>query len=332
MRVRLVIVAAFAWLGLTSAHAATVAVMVPPRPHPDVAATLSRLHGELLSVGAEVELIAGSIAAGRARPAGDAVMAIVGDQAPLAVDVWVTAKPPRVARYARVTVEPGTEDAAGRLAIRAIEVLRSSFLEGELTARARQRPPTPPPVSVEEIGEATRSTPPRGRYGLELGAALLAGLEGAGAAVLPVLRVDWAAHPWLLLQATVVGPGTTPSVATAAGEASIDQHHGVLGACLRLRSTQRVRPFLGVAAGALRTSVRGRATLASAEGHSEVRWSLLAEGSAGFAVHLGERYSVTLAAHAQVAQPYIAVHFGNTVVSTSARPNLLFTLTAGAWL
>lgn len=259
-------------------------------------------------------------------------MAIVGDKAPLAVDVWVTAKPPRTARHVRVTVEPGTEDAAGRLALRAIEVLRSSFLEGELTARARQRREPPAPARVDAVEPAAlAATPAAQRFGVELGAALLTSLDGPGAAVLPILRADWAVVPWLVLQATVAGPGSTPSVATPAGDASIDQHHGAAGACLRLRSRRRVRPFVGLAAGALRTSIRGRAALPSGEGHDEVHWSLLAEGNAGVAFHLGQRFSVTVAAHAQMAQPYVGVHFRDALVATSGRPNLLFSLTAGAW-
>ena len=37
-------------------------------------------------------------------------------------------------------------------------------------------------------------------------------------------------------------------------------------------------------------------------------------------------------AHAQLAEPYPAVRFVGAVVATSARPNLLLTLTIGAWL
>ena len=89
-------------------HAGTVAIVRPPSSAPDVTETLSRIHGELLSVGLEVKLID--------RPAGrdlgradsrawleeiaaeggiDAVIDIVGDMAPVVVDVWVIEKSPR---------------------------------------------------------------------------------------------------------------------------------------------------------------------------------------------------------------------------------------------
>jgi hypothetical protein len=41
---------------------------------------------------------------------------------------------------------------------------------------------------------------------------------------------------------------------------------------------------------------------------------------------------VTLAAHVQVAEPYIAIHVVDTLVATSGRPNVLLSLTLGAWL
>ena len=43
-------------------------------------------------------------------------------------------------------------------------------------------------------------------------------------------------------------------------------------------------------------------------------------------------YHLTLAAHVQVAEPYIAIHVVDTLVATSGRPNVLLSLTLGAWL
>ena len=49
-------------------------------------------------------------------------------------------------------------------------------------------------------------------------------------------------------------------------------------------------------------------------------------------LHLGDRYHLTLAAHVQVATPYVAIHFLDSVGAMSGRPNLLLTLAVGAWL
>jgi hypothetical protein len=56
------------------------------------------------------------------------------------------------------------------------------------------------------------------------------------------------------------------------------------------------------------------------------------DGSFGTGLRLGDRFYLTIAAHVQMAEPYVAIHFVDAVVATSARPNLLLTLTVGAWL
>jgi hypothetical protein len=105
----------------------------------------------------------------------------------------------------------------------------------------------------------------------------------------------------------------------------------VIGCGLGLGTRSTVRPFVALSAGVLRTSVDGQAALPRV-GHAEVRWSFLAEGSLGTTVRLGSRYFLELAGHAQVAAPYIVIHFDDAVVATAGRPNLLLTLALGARL
>ena len=89
-------------------YAATVAIVRPQSPSPDWTETLSRLHGELLSVGLEVELTEGPAARVlgtadsrawleklAAERGVDAIIDIVGEVAPVAVDVWLVDRPPR---------------------------------------------------------------------------------------------------------------------------------------------------------------------------------------------------------------------------------------------
>ncbi len=76
---------------------------------------------------------------------------------------------------------------------------------------------------------------------------------------------------------------------------------------------------------------RGAGWLAQA-GHRVDQWSFLLDGSLGAGLRLYRRYYLTLAAHVQMAEPYVAIHFVDAVVATSGRPNLLLTLTVGAWL
>jgi hypothetical protein len=332
----------------TPARAITVAIIRPLNPSAEMTETMVRLHGELLSVGLVVEIADGLTARGLgttdsrawlkalvAERGLDAVIDIVGDGGLIAVEVWVTNKAPRTFEASRVVLEANTKNASEQLAIRAIEVLRSSFLEIDLAARERRgKPIANPPttaLSQDDVNEANQRDRHPERFGLEVGAAALTSLDGVGPAILPIVRLDWAVHAWLVVQAAVAGLGSRPTVATTAGNARVAQQYAVMGGSYRFRSNQRLQPFVGLSAGVLRTSVEGRADLPR-RGHGVDQWSFLLDGSLGAGLPLGGRYYLALAAHVHVAEPYVAVHFEDAVVATSGRPNLLLTLTLGAWL
>jgi hypothetical protein len=76
--------------------------------------------------------------------------------------------------------------------------------------------------------------------------------------------------------------------------------------------------------------LEGSAT-APAQGHTAEQWSVLVDGSLGAGLRLSERFYGTVAAHAQLAEPYVAIHFADEVVATSGRPNLAVTMTFGGW-
>jgi hypothetical protein len=58
----------------------------------------------------------------------------------------------------------------------------------------------------------------------------------------------------------------------------------------------------------------------------------LFDGGFGAWIGLDSRFFLTIAAHAQVAEPYPAIRFGDTVVATAVRPSFLFPVTVGAKL
>jgi hypothetical protein len=92
-----------------------------------------------------------------------------------------------------------------------------------------------------------------------------------------------------------------------------------------------VRPFAALGAGALHTTVDGRAD-APNQGWVVDQWSFLVDVGLGTQLRLPDRFYLSLTAHAQLAEPYVAVRFVGAVVATAARPNLVVTLTIGAWL
>jgi hypothetical protein len=330
-----------------SASAAGVAVVVVQSTgaSPDLAETVSRLRGELLSLG--VAVVMAERPAERTSGASDprtwlprdavavdpvAVIETVTDGAP-AVDIWIFHERRQAPEVLRVALEPNVENGPGRLAIHAVEVLRSNLLVIDLAARGKARDP----AAVTRAGPGAGVAPeaparaPASRVGLSVGAGVLTGLDGVGPALLPLGRFEWVPRRWLTLQATGSGFGTRPTINAAAGSARVSQQYGTLGICLCAPGDHPLGLQLSLSAGALRTAIDATAD-APAEAHAVRRWSLLADASVGARVRLPGRYYLTAAAHLQLAEPYVAIHFVDKRVATSGRPNLLVSITVGAWL
>jgi hypothetical protein len=106
--------------------------------------------------------------------------------------------------------------------------------------------------------------------------------------------------------------------------------YGLVGASYRHDWAHPVRPLGALSLGALRTAVIGQAELPR-EGHSVDQWSVLLDASLGAALQFSQRYTLVLAGHAQLAQPYVAVHFGEQKIASLGRPTLLLSLTVGVW-
>jgi hypothetical protein len=169
------------------------------------------------------------------------------------------------------------------------------------------------------------------RFGIGVGGAAVLGAGGVGLAILPTARFDWAPNSSFVMHIAVAGFGTRPTVANAVGSAQVAQAYGILGGGYRLRVGRQIRPFLALSAGALHTSVEGRADPPN-QGRYADQWSLLADGELGAWLPLRDRFYLVVAVHAQVAEPYLAIRFADTTVANLGLPNLLVTLTVGAWL
>ena len=345
-RLTILLVVALLSFWATRVQAANIALLRPSGSSPALAEALYRLKGELFALGLEVQVVerptnrATTVFDDRAfleQTASereiDAIIDVIGDTAPTAVDVWIFERSPRRSRVSRVVLEPNAPNGAEMLAIRAIEVLRSNFVEIDLAARARTEMPAAAPPRDEPPRDEPSKPPVRRSetFGLEAGAAVLTSLDGIGPAFLPLVRVDWAVSSWLVAQGTFAGFGTQPTLESAAGSATVSQGYGVLGLCYCLPSEPGIRPLVSLSAGALRTSFEGQAD-APERGHSGEQWSFLVDASLGARLGFADRYYLTPAFHVQLAQPYVAVHFVDELVASSGRPNLLASLTLGAWL
>ena len=339
---RLLIACSISLLWGSRALAHTVALLRPPTHSAATTELLQRLRGELLSVGFEVT-VRDRAAAPEPSAAGfapwqrllaaeqeiEAAVDLIGEGAPVAVDVWIIDSARHFQLVARVNLDTTSENASKGLAIRASEVLRAHLFEAHVGAAERLPSSRPAPGPQALDAETERARQP-GKLGFELGVAALASVDGVGPALLPIVHFDWAIQRVLVLQATLAGFGTRPSVATSAGDAQVAMQYGLLGASYRLDWAHGIRPLVALSLGALRTAVLGKAELPR-EGHSVDQWSFLLDASLGAVFQLSQRYTVVLAGHAQLAQPYVAIHFGEQQVASAGRPNLLLTLTFGAW-
>ena len=336
------VLCALSWVA--PARAATVALLRPASDAPDVKEALFRLQGELLAVNLAVTLInrpplrdlrdtASPEALAWFRRTSierdiDAFIDVIGRNAPVAVDVWICERSPRSLRALRVELEPNTENAAAALALRTIEVLRSSFLVLDSMDKS------PPPAAVSAPQPAPKPSPPTKRsrpLGLEAGAALLTTVDGVGPALLPLVRVSWALSPWLTLQAMGAALGTRPRVQAVEGSVDVAQRFGLFGLCVCPTSSASISPVFSFAAGALHTALQGHASAMNL-GHEQESWALLFDGSAGVRLSWSDRFYSTLATHVQLAEPYAAIHFADRVVAKTGRPNLMLALTLGARL
>jgi len=125
-----ILLSLIALLWAARAEAAKVIIVRPAGASPTLNETLSRLQGEVLSLGLEVAIVE------RPAPSGanaadarawvertaierdaDAVLDVIGAGAPAAVDIWVFQGQPRRAEVSRVVREPDADNAAERLAI-----------------------------------------------------------------------------------------------------------------------------------------------------------------------------------------------------------------------
>lgn len=370
LRLALPVVIATVVAAPARADTATVVLVSPAEAPPELAEAVTRLRGELLSLGLKVVVDIRPAARRGGTPDPRAwlqrhpteteplavIEAVAATPSP-AMDIWVSDRRRGTIEVSRVTLEPQVDNAPGRMAIRAVEVLRSNLLAMDLAARepatatatasASTAPaaPTPPAAAGNTAVPATAASgapaspvetaPPTAHLAVAAGAALMSSLDGVGPALLPLGRVEWSVRPWLALQATVAGLGSRPNItgAATAGSARVAQQVATLGACLCAPPSAAaiLGLHLALSAGVLRTAIDAQAD-APAQVHPIRRWSLLFDASVGARVHLSGRYLLTLAAHVQVAEPYVAIHFIDTRVASTGRPNVLLSLTVGAWL
>ena len=330
-----------------AASAATVVLVKSARPSPLASEAAVRLGGELAAEGFSVRVIEvpegadvrAALAEAAAAPEVDAVVALLSDGPGDAIELRVVDRVTGKTVIRSVPIEPESGRSAEVLSIRALELLRASFLE--IALGASRAPPAaaavPPPPPPPEVARMTRVALERGlakTWAVEVGGCLLRSFEGVPLSMAPMVRVERALGERLLARLTLAGLGTRARVDSFAGSgvsASVAQDFGLVELGLELRPGRALRPFFSLGAGALHVTSEGQ-TAPPYRGATVARWSLAADAGAGARLAVSGRFEVALEVHAQLAEPYPTIRIEKEPVALSGRPTMIASLTLLAWL
>jgi hypothetical protein len=351
-------------MGVTATvQASTVVVVRSPTPTPIAAEATVRLRGELVSAGFDVRVIdpplgtdiRASLEEAAEGPEVEAVVAILGDAsgdgAEDSAELWVIDRVTGKTVVKRVQNHAGSTHSAEVLSIRALELLRASFLEVALRAsrvpKAGQVPPPPPPPTEvtrwtdAAIADVVSTSRWPSTWAIEGGGCVLASLEGVPPSVMPLVRVQRAFGEHALGRVTLAGFGTRTRVSTPQfGQPEIVQQFGLVEAAARFRKGALFQPFLSIGGGALHVSASGHpapATGGTISGIAGDQWSLLADVGVGAHLWFGGRFELAIEGHAQGAQPYPVVRYDTTAsgindLAKEGRPTLVGSLTLLGWM
>ncbi len=314
-----------------------VILVRPPAAPPSVTEALVRLRGELIAAGFDAEVIELSLGADvrasleRASPASTAtataLVAVIASADPGSAELWVIDRVTGKTVVRRVNA--GAADAsrmAEVLSVRAVELLRASFLELAIATRPSAEAPAPTAPAVERWAIQTLEEPDW-TWAVEAGGGTADAIGGVWNAILSVARLEHAFGRRLCARVTFEGIGTDARVDTPNGYADVSQTVLLAEALVRFRRGRRIEPLITLGAGTLRLAADGHEA-APYQGESGVRWA--AAGDVGVGVRLPllrRRFEIGIEAHALLAQPYPTVRFFDTEVTHAGRPSLIGSVT-----
>jgi len=251
-----------------------------------------------------------------------------------ATDVWVADHVTRKTVVRRMGSR-GAGDAADRaLALRVVELMRASLVEGLVLpasdddiAPAPAPSPTPGPARVFPADvtawtrDALHEPPPRRspHLGLALGVAGAFAGPDVGMAVAPQLRVAWYATPAWSVGVLAVGPGFGARVTATEGTANVRQELALGEVAFESAAAGITSAFVSLGAGAYHLYASGDATPPYTSGHDDA-WSALLAVGAGLRVRITGAASVVVDAREVLALPRPVVVFASERVAAAMHP------------
>ena len=218
--------------------------------------------------------------------------------------------------------------------MRAVELLRASFLELAITSRpgARRRRGAP----AHRAGRhALRDRAAGGRAGLDVGgrggrrrdgrgAGRLGRHDDAGRVPAGRARASARSATRLCARVTFAGLGTQAHVDMPGGYADVSQTIVLVEALVRFRRGRRLEPVISIGAGILRVSAEGHETAPYIGGNAWPRCRPPPTPASALRMPLRpRRVELGVEIHALVAEPYPVVRFFQTEVARAGRPSLL---------
>ena len=263
-------------------------------------------------------------------------------------DVWVADHVTRKTVVRRIAAS-GVGDPADRaLALRVVELMRASLVDGlvmDPSGDARDAEPPPPPDVIawaREVVTRPLERPPSG-FDIGLGMAAPWGGPDLGVAVGPELRVAWrpsegerytarqegdrytARRSKWSVGLLAVGPAFGARVAAKEGSATVRQELALLEAALEPWSWGPFVPQFALGGGAYHIATTGYANPPYSSRSGDA-WSALLSAGVGARLPLSPSASLVLTARELLALPRPVVAFAGQEVAASMRPGTLMAL------
>ena len=321
-----------------------VILLRPPAAPAAVNEALVRLQAELSVEGFDAEVVEvglepdvrGSLEKVAPTMAATALVAVVASGDPASADLWVVDRMTGKTVVRRVHADPRLPARIAEvLSIRAVELLRASFLELAISSRPSPDVVATPLPSAPVVTRFATETleEPDWTWAVEAGGGGMGAIQGPSGTTtllgefLPVARVQRAFGRRLCARLTFAGLGTQAHVGLPGGYANVSQTIVLAEALVRFRRGRRLEPVLSLGAGVLRLYAEGHET-APYLGGTDWRAAAAVDAGVGLRFPLRpRRVEMGVELHAFVAEPYPVVRFFQTEVARAGRPSLLASVT-----
>jgi hypothetical protein len=257
-----------------------------------------------------------------------------------ATDVWVADHVTHKTVVRRMGSRSAGDAADRALALRVVELMRASLVEGlvlpasdddVLPSPSLTPAPTParvlPPDVTAWTRDALHEPPPRRspHVGLALGVAGAFAGPDVGMAIAPELRLAWYATTAWSVGVVAVGPGFGARVTATEGTANVRQELALGEVAFESAPAGVASAFVSLGAGAYHLYASGDASPPYTSGHDDA-WSALFAAGAGLRVRITGAASVVVDAREVLALPRPVVVFASERVAAAMHPGTLAAL------